>query len=182
MRARRRSFVEARGSHEISLHFSLISLLNTLIIKDYVISAYWPTKFECDVIASLVAHDFCANRMCLPCADSVEETLVFRRWKLGDALAESALGFLQPSPQADIVEPSVILTPLVAFDDDGHRLGQGAGHYDRAFAARPDALRIGIAWSVQRTGRVPNDPWDMPLDAVMTEKDLMIMPQSRISL
>lgn len=76
----------------------------------------------------------------------------------------------QPPEDAPEVIPDIILTPLVAFDDALNRLGQGAGHYDRAFAAFPDARRIGIAWSVQRVDALVPDPWDVPLHAIVTER------------
>jgi 5-formyltetrahydrofolate cyclo-ligase len=68
------------------------------------------------------------------------------------------------------VRPDIILTPLLGFDHLLHRLGQGAGHYDRAFAALPGARRIGVAWSVQHVDPLPTDPWDVPLHAVITEQ------------
>ena len=70
----------------------------------------------------------------------------------------------------------VVLLPLVGFDDEGNRLGSGAGFYDRAlaFRARRDHWRgprlIGVAHSCQRTATLPTLPTDIPLDAVVTEK------------
>ena len=46
--------------------------------------------------------------------------------------------------------------------------------------ARPDSLRIGIAWSIQECDGLMTDPWDMPLDAVLTEKEWITAPHSRI--
>ena len=63
-----------------------------------------------------------------------------------------------------------MLVPLVAFDVQLMRLGQGAGHYDRALSVLGDSTAVGIAWSVQQTDNLPLDPWDMPLDAVLTER------------
>lgn len=69
----------------------------------------------------------------------------------------------------------VFLVPLVAFDRVGHRLGHGGGYYDRALASisglaladRP-AL-IGIAHAFQQVAEIPPEPWDVPLDAIVTE-------------
>jgi 5-formyltetrahydrofolate cyclo-ligase len=69
------------------------------------------------------------------------------------------------------VAPDLILTPLVAFDRSLARLGQGAGHYDRAFARYPLARRIGVAFSVQEVERLPTDAWDVPLHAIVTERE-----------
>ena len=58
--------------------------------------------------------------------------------------------------------------PLLAFDEDGGRLGQGGGYYDRWIAANPDALRIGLAWDAQKVDRVPMEEHDRKLHMVVT--------------
>ena len=73
----------------------------------------------------------------------------------------------------------VILTPLVGFDSHGHRLGMGAGYYDRALRRRltGGALRrprlIGVAFACQQTDTIAAAPWDVPLDLVVTERGVM---------
>lgn len=61
----------------------------------------------------------------------------------------------------------------MGFDDARYRLGSGAGHYDRALAFRagrpPPPLLVGAAFACQRLPPLPHDPWDVPLDAVVTE-------------
>ncbi len=91
-----------------------------------------------------------------------------------EPLHDGPFGLRQPAADTPTVAPAIILTPLVGFDSACNRLGQGAGHYDRAFAALPHALKIGIAWSVQQVDRLPCDPWDVALDAVVTETDLFL--------
>ena len=70
----------------------------------------------------------------------------------------------------------LVLFPLVAFDSGGNRLGMGAGFYDRTFeAARrrsvwPGPKRIGVAYEMQRVDTLPAAEWDVPLDAIVTER------------
>jgi 5-formyltetrahydrofolate cyclo-ligase len=70
----------------------------------------------------------------------------------------------------------VVLVPLVGFDAAGHRLGSGAGYYDRALAFRAGRRRwrgprlIGVAHSCQQAAAIAALPTDVPLDAVVTEK------------
>ena len=95
--------------------------------------------------------------------------MVFHHWFPGDDLIPGPLGLLQPRADAEIVEPDLIVAPLVGYDAACNRLGQGAGFYDRAFAARPNARRIGLAWTVQGVDRLPIDDWDVPLHGIATE-------------
>jgi 5-formyltetrahydrofolate cyclo-ligase len=94
----------------------------------------------------------------------------FLRWQPGDALIPGTFGLMQPPADAEPVSPDVVLVPLVAFDSRLMRLGQGAGHYDRALSLLDRATAIGIAWSVQHAPAIEADPWDIPMDAVLTEK------------
>jgi 5-formyltetrahydrofolate cyclo-ligase len=68
---------------------------------------------------------------------------------------------------------SVLFMPLVAFDDQGTRLGMGAGYYDRYIGRLSHTLRpllVGLAHEAQRSDQaLPRNPWDVPLDAVVTE-------------
>jgi len=74
----------------------------------------------------------------------------------------------------------IALVPLVAFDDYGRRLGMGGGYYDRTFAylrhrehwRRPKL--IGVAFEFQRVAELPAQPWDVPLDGIITEKGLLL--------
>jgi 5-formyltetrahydrofolate cyclo-ligase len=70
----------------------------------------------------------------------------------------------------------LLLVPLVGFDDAGYRLGMGGGYYDATLAylgrrrhwKKP--FLVGIGYECQRVAQLPHDPWDRPLDAVLTEK------------
>jgi 5-formyltetrahydrofolate cyclo-ligase len=76
-------------------------------------------------------------------------------------------------------ELDVILMPLVAFDLEGNRLGMGGGYYDRSMAFRRNRQSwrkprlIGVAHSQQRHEGLPQNPWDVPLDYVITEQGVL---------
>ena len=95
--------------------------------------------------------------------------MIFRRWSPGEPLEMDAAGCPAPLPLAGVVDPDLIITPLLAFDDFGGRLGQGGGYYDRTFAARPDAIRIGLAYAGQNIPRLPTEDHDVRLHGVLTE-------------
>lgn len=109
--------------------------------------------------------------LALPWFETRQAPMVFRRWTdpfdLSD-LESGPWGMLQPRGEADLMEPGVAFVPLVGFTADGHRLGQGGGHYDRWLAAHPEVLPIGLAWDMQMLDSLPVEPHDRPLAAVVT--------------
>jgi 5-formyltetrahydrofolate cyclo-ligase len=98
-------------------------------------------------------------------------------------LRRNSYGILEPASRAQRLSVRLlddVLLPLVGFDAAGHRLGMGAGYYDRALwhrAERNDGWRrprlIGIAYSVQQVERIASQPWDVPLDLVVTERGVL---------
>ena len=141
-----------------------------LLAPGMVVASYQPIGSEADPTALTQAA---MNRGCaiaLPHVVDREGAIRFLAWHPDHALAAGPFGLRQPQEDRAEVRPDIILTPLIGFDHVLNRLGQGAGHYDRAFAAMPGAARIGVAWSVQHMGPLPADPWDVPLHAVITEQ------------
>ena len=74
----------------------------------------------------------------------------------------------QPEATAELIVPEVLFVPLVGFTADGHRLGQGGGHYDRWMADHPHVTRIGLAWDMQEVAGIASEPHDVQLHAVVT--------------
>jgi 5-formyltetrahydrofolate cyclo-ligase len=86
-------------------------------------------------------------------------------------LEKGPYGLTQPSAAAEIVRPNLVLTPLLAFDARGRRLGYGKGHYDRAIAALRSTGRVfylGLAYAQQQVDVIPVDRHDLLLDWVET--------------
>ena len=136
-----------------------------------VVATYHPVGSEADP-APLVAAALAAG--CTLALPHVLDRATPLRFLVHDAarpLHAGPFGLRQPAVDTTEVEPAIILAPLVGFDRRGNRLGQGAGHYDRAFAAHPHAWRVGVALSVQEVDALPADPWDVPLHAVVTERE-----------
>ena len=136
-----------------------------------VVASYMPIGSEADPAVLVQAALAADCRLALP--HVVDRATPLRFLTAADAalLVPGPCGLRQPAAPAQDVEPAIIITPLLAFDRCGNRLGQGAGHYDRAFAAHPRAWRVGVAWSVQEVEALVADPWDVPLHAIVTEKE-----------
>ncbi len=180
LRATRRTFVAERGGNELVLDRTLEVNFKSLINNAKCVAAYCAKGSECDVMAAVFAAISSETAIALPCAVSKSQPLVFRRWHVGNPLITGPLGFDEPAGNAKEIAPDLILAPLLGFDRALNRLGQGAGHYDRAFASFPNALRIGVAWSCQEVDAIPTDPWDLPLDGVITEQEWISAPDPRI--
>lgn len=152
------------------------------VIRDAaVVAGYLPVGSEADMRDLMTSYAARGTEWCLPCLSAMDEPMVFRAWTPGDATETAPGRFQQPNSSHKIAEPDLILLPLLGFDRMGTRLGQGAGHYDRALESIPDALRIGVGWSVQEVDQLPADPWDMPLDAIMTEAEWIVPASSRLN-
>jgi 5-formyltetrahydrofolate cyclo-ligase len=111
--------------------------------------------------------------------ESPGEVLRFHRWTPATPLTVNRHGISEPRGGEAVPLEGIDawLLPLVAFDRDGHRLGMGAGWYDRVLARQATrATRIGVAWSDQEASHVPTDPWDQSLDAVVTEREWFTCP------
>lgn len=137
-----------------------------------VVASYIPLGSEADPTPLAMAARAAGCLLALPHVTSRDAPIHFQHWDEDSALVAGPLGLRQLDPGAAEAAPDIILTPLLAFDDSLNRLGQGAGHYDRAFAAHPQAWRLGVAWSCQHLPALDTDDWDMPLHAVVTEEGM----------
>ena len=94
-------------------------------------------------------------------------------------LRRDAKGLRCPSarrPRRLARQLDAVIMPLLGFDEYGSRLGTGGGFYDRAFAFRRHCSRpklIGYAFAAQQVDRIPVEPWDVPLDAIVTEREFL---------
>lgn len=141
-----------------------------LLTPGKVVASYRPVGSEADPARLVQAALEGGCALALPHVVDRAGDPRFLAWHPDHQLHRGPFGLEQPHHEREEVRPDIILTPLLGYDRLLHRLGQGAGHYDRAFAALPEARRIGVAWSVQHVDPLPSDPWDVPLHAVITEQ------------
>lgn len=120
---------------------------------------------------------------CLPVLHE-DGRLRFASWRPGAPVVANRFGIPEPDvPDAQLLsgeDLDLVVVPLVGFDDTGQRLGMGAGWYDRTFAfrrSRPGKpWLVGAAFTVQRVERLPAESWDVPMDALCTERDTLLFP------
>lgn len=136
------------------------------------VSGYWPIGSEANAMPLLLALGRRGHVLALPVVPRRGEPLDFRRWRPGDPMDTGPFGIAEPQSAAPVVEPDLLLVPLLAFDRAGCRLGYGGGYYDRTLAglrARKRILAVGVAYAAQECAIVPCEEGDAPLDWVLTE-------------
>ena len=137
--------------------------------RTYTAALYGAQGSEMDaapLARALMVHGL---ELALPVVIQRDAPLVFRRWRPGDPLELDQAGCPAPLDLAGEVTPDLIMVPLLAFDASGGRLGQGGGYYDRTFAALPDIVRIGVAYTGQEVGHLEIEAHDIRLHGVLTE-------------
>jgi 5-formyltetrahydrofolate cyclo-ligase len=140
------------------------------------VALYRAMGSELDTDALAMALHQAGRRLCLPVVIERDAAMIFRAWAPGEPLELDAAGCPAPLPLTEVVTPDLILTPLLAFDAHGGRLGQGGGYYDRTFAVLPDAVRVGFAYAGQQVERLALEPHDMRLHGVLTETGYRAVP------
>jgi 5-formyltetrahydrofolate cyclo-ligase len=141
-----------------------------------VLAGYSPIRSEIDPLPLMQALAARGARLALPAIASRGQSLRFRVWSANDRLVRGPLGILEPSPAAAEIIPDIVLVPLAAFDRSGHRIGYGAGHYDRTLAhlrKSRHSTAIGLAFAAQQVEAVPALQHDVPLDYVLTETQIL---------
>ncbi len=115
-------------------------------------------------------------RLCLPCIEEKGAPLLFRSYVPGDPLRLGVWGIPEPLFSCPALEPDYLLVPLLGFDHEGWRLGQGGGFYDRtlsALRAHRKIVAIGLAFAEQETPQIPVASHDQKLDFIVTEEEFI---------
>lgn len=163
----------ARASLRLALHHGLL-------LRARRIGFYLPQGGEFDA-HPLLEQALGMRRKCyLPVLPRRGRVMRFGRVGRKTPMRENRYGIPEPIDPHPLRarQLDLLLMPLVGFDARGHRLGMGGGYYDATLAFmlhrrhwRKPRL-IGIAYECQRVDALPHDPWDMPLDGVLTERQL----------
>jgi 5-formyltetrahydrofolate cyclo-ligase len=148
------------------------------------ILAYYPFREEVAVTPLLERAIEEGKRLWLPRIDG--DRLVFHRMEaLGRGLVAHGYGMQEPSPELPrfgaegAAGPVLVLTPGVAFDREGNRLGRGRGYYDRFLrdlrrGGLVQASAVAVAFAEQLVSTVPNGPEDEKVDAVVTDREVVL--------
>ncbi len=156
---------------------------NALFQRSHRIACYLPVNGELDP-RPLIERIWKHKKACyLPVlGSSHKNSLWFAPFNENTALVPNRFGIPEPANAARHRVPAwaldLVLTPLVAFDGCGRRIGMGAGYYDRTLAYlmlrrhwRKPRL-VGLAYEFQKVDYIPKNPWDVEMFAIATEARL----------
>lgn len=86
----------------------------------------------------------------------------------GSDLEDGPFVIRQPIEPTPVLMPDILFVPLLGFTENGDRLGQGGGHYDRWLAAHPGTIAIGMGWDCQLVDDLPVEAHDQRMTAIVT--------------
>jgi 5-formyltetrahydrofolate cyclo-ligase len=142
-----------------------------------IVAGYRAHQDEADPALLLKALAGLGAHVAFPRVTARDAALEFHLVPDGEFLSPGRHGIYEPLAHWSKVVPQLLLVPLLAYDDQGYRLGYGGGYYDRTLARLAGARAIGIAYGGQRMESLPHDSHDHPLDAVLTEQGLKEFPR-----
>jgi len=172
------------ASDRIAASTALIAQLEAIpeFLTDTNVAGYWAVAGELPLAAIMGGLRARGQIYHLPVIDD-QKRLRFAPWLPGMDVAPNRFGIPEPSgtthPHLAPDAMDVVLVPLLGFDRQGHRLGFGGGYYDRAFEYLRDLERpskpllVGIGYALQEIDHIEPRDWDVPLDYVATERELI---------
>jgi 5-formyltetrahydrofolate cyclo-ligase len=140
------------------------------MLRQMTVSLYWPFQGEFDPRYAIRRFRDGGAIAALPVVIEKRAPLQFREWWPGVATSKGV--FDLPVPEGTrIVDPQALLIPPVGFDARGYRLGYGGGYFDHTLAMiTPQPLKIGVAFELSRLETIYPQPYDIPLDFIVTER------------
>lgn len=144
------------------------------------IGYYSAKDCELDPIYIAQAARLLKKNLFLPViSDQSKKRMVFYSHTETTPLIENQWHILEPNvvveKPIEAYQLDIIFIPILGFDDAGNRLGRGAGFYDRYLACLKNTgklILIGLAYEFQKLAHVPTDDWDVPMDMIVTEKNI----------
>lgn len=173
LRAQMRTFREELHARDPDAGETLADKFPMKILERYgpEVSGYIAIGAEIDALPVMQKLEKAGAELSLPRVE-VDRSLSFRRWSPGEPLVKGQFGLEQPCESAPKVTPTLVLTPVLAFDGLGNRLGYGKGHYDRSLEhlrTQGRAFACALAFHGQMLDSLPSEPHDQALDWAVTE-------------
>ena len=134
-----------------------------------IIAFCWPYQAEYDARSLILRFVARGAQAALPVVVAARQAMVFRQWTPETKMAAGVYDIPIPAESREVI-PDVLLIALAGFDDEGFRLGYGAGFFDRTLAViEPCPLKVGVGFELARVPTIYPQRHDIPLDYVVTE-------------
>ena len=146
-----------------------------------VVAFCWPIRNEYDARHLLHRLRLAGTTAALPVVIAPKAPLVFREWHPGTEMALGKLDIPYPKAGAELI-PNTVLLPMNGFDRGGFRLGYGGGFFDRTLASLHSSkpLVIGVSFELAAIETIHPQPWDLPMDYVVTERGVYRRDEDRL--
>ena len=171
----KRNLLSAHEVEQLSRDIYRQILSTHLIEETKIIASYFAVSNEVSLNLLLTAH----NNIYLPVIKA-NHMMEFSKYTSSGELVNNKYGIPEPVNKQIISahEIAVCFVPLVAFNRQGVRLGMGSGYYDRYFEHNKDNKNptklVGIAYDFQESDTIQAEAWDIPLDTIITNKEVII--------
>jgi 5-formyltetrahydrofolate cyclo-ligase len=140
---------------------------------------YWPFRGELDLRGLAKSLHESGARLSLPVVVEKARPLEFWQWQPGAKLNPGVWRIPVPAERAP-ENPTILIVPLLGFDEAGFRLGYGGGYYDRTLAAmQPRPFTIGAGYELGRLPTIYPQPHDIPMDVIVTEAGMTRFDSAR---
>ena len=170
----KRSLLSAREVEQLSRDIYRQILSTSLIEETKIIASYFAISNEVSLNLLLTVH----KNIYLPVIKA-NHSMEFSKYTCSKELVNNKYGIPEPASKQTISahEIGVCFVPLVAFNRQGVRLGMGGGYYDRYFEHNKDKKKptklVGIAYDFQESDTIKAQSWDIPLDMIITNKEVI---------
>jgi 5-formyltetrahydrofolate cyclo-ligase len=176
----RRGQIEPAARAAFSIRLADEGLRLARVWRPRIVSVFYPLRDEPDTLLLLTALAAEGFATALPVVVGRGSALTFRLWRPGEPTRAGAMSIREPVEEAPIVEPDLVFVPLACFDRRGHRIGYGAGYYDRTLThlrAMKPVHAIGVGYGICEVAAVPYETHDQTLDALVTEQQTILFSE-----
>lgn len=175
MRHRRQEFYKIADHDYLSKQFQKHFFELNILTKESIVAGYLPKGAEVSILSLMTTLYQQAYSVGVPAVTDLNAALEFRTWQPDSLLHYDLLGISCPPDYMLMLTPTILLVPLIAFDEMGGRLGQGGGFYDvtlRTLRQNSSILAVGVAYEIQKVDHVPITQKDEKLDYILTQDNI----------
>lgn len=161
------------NSARLLYFFKKLYNVNCDLQKCKTIALYYPLYYEINCLPIALWLKRLKITTLLPRVNKWSKNLSFHVFNCELRLQKNAMGIKEPLLSDSIITPQALVIPMLAFDNNGNRLGRGGGFYDYTLAElqkTQNTIAIGAAYSWQEASFVPTLHHDVRLNAIITNK------------